>query len=89
MLNENQLKILALPNVQELIKALDCEVHDSGSETRRKVSNRVEDILNKIQSAELKPRILSEDAPVNDPFSDKAAWIKAQMSIHGEGWCPI
>jgi len=89
MLNESQLRILNLPNVQELIKALDCEVHDSGVETRRKVSNRVEDILGKIQKSETKPRILSEDAPVNDPFSDKAAWVEAQKSIHGEGWSPF
>jgi len=89
MLNESQLRILNLPNVQELIKALDCEVHDSGAETRRKVSNRVEDILTKAQRSEPKPRIMSQDAPTNDPFSDKAAWVGAQKSIHGEGWCPF
>jgi hypothetical protein len=86
MINENQHKILALPAVQELIKTFDLEHHDSSREQTRLVANRVSAWIDKI---EITPRIISTDAPVNNPFLDKTPWIRQQIAMHGINWCPF
>lgn len=88
MLNENQHKILALPNIQELIKALDCEVVDNGEKNRKAISNRVEGWLSKTASLEPRKRIISTDGS-NSPLDDKSAWIQEQRYIHGQDWSPF
>jgi len=89
ILNQQQSRILNMPNIQELIKALDLDIHDSGKDTRRLISNRVSAWIDHADVQTHQKRIISRDEPLMSPFASKDAWIKDMISIHGQNWCPF
>lgn len=87
MLNESQHRIMALPQVQELMKALGCEPHDPGYTQRQDISRRVDQWHR--GTAEAQPRVLSTDAPVDKTDGAIKSWLQQQHRIFGQNWCPF
>ena len=89
ILNQQQSKILNHPNVQELIKAFDLDIHDAGKETRRLIANRVGAWIDHLNVQSPQKRITLRDEPVMSPFQNKDGWIRDMISVHGPNWCPF
>ncbi len=89
MINEKQHKILNMPNVQELIKALDCTIEDPGYNTRVSITKRVDGWLDKLSSQQTTPRIIIQQTPASSQDGDIKTWIEQNKSVHGNNWAPF